>query len=239
MSNRRSMLFPVVFAVSLTAAVRADAIAQSPGDPTTVQFGRYLSATAQRGDVPFLSSYNCYSFTAPAYQGCDVETRQYSAALFASSVSANQAIQISSFTFFSASTALGHSSIIPNLYDVYMGIAGGPMSYFGTFGGGNSVCGTLCSMSCNNAPTLTCMPEGSGGVGSYLYDPQLGDLQVKMVETSDRAAGYGCCYWYDGGELVTRFDGSVVSTPEPSTIVLVASGFVGLVGFAKRRNRRA
>jgi hypothetical protein len=202
-----------------------------------VQFGSYLAPTAERRDVPFLLSYNCYSFTTPAYAGCDVQTFEYSAAVFASFLAASQAIQITSFTFFSASASLGHSTILPNLYDVYMGVAGGPLSLFGTFLGGNPVCGTLCSMSCNTAPSLTCMPEGSAGVGSYLYDPGLGNLQIKMVEKLDMAVGYGCCYWYDNGELVTRFDGAVVATPEPATIVLVGSGFAAMVGFARRRRR--
>ena len=43
-----------------------------------------------------------------------------------------------------------------------------------------------------------------------------------MVETFDMGAAE-CCYWYDKGELVTRFDGTVVATPEPSTIVLVGT----------------
>jgi PEP-CTERM motif len=236
MSSRRAMLFPLLVAVNLIVGIRRTSIAQNPGDPVTVQFGSYLSPTAEHGAVPFTLSYNCYSFTTPPYQGCDVETREYSAAVFASFLG-GQAIQINSYAFFSASASLGHASIIPNIYDVYMGVAGGPLSFFGTFGGGNPVCGTQCSMTCNTAPSVTCMPEGSGGVGSYLYDPGLGNLQVKMVEKLDMAVGDPFPYWYDNGELVTRFDGTVVATPEPSTIVLVGSGFVAVLGFARRRRR--
>jgi hypothetical protein len=223
--------------LSPIVGIGGTAIAQNAGDPVTVQSGSYLSPTAEGGGVPFLLSYNCYSFTIPPFQGCDVESREYSAALFGSSVAAGQAIQINSFTFFSNSTSLGHASIIPNLYDVYMGIAGGPLSFFGTFGGGNPVCGELCSMTCNIEPSATCMPEGSGGIGSYVYDPELGNLQIKMVETRDMAVGNPMSYWYDDGALVTRFDGLVVATPEPSTIALVATGFAGMLGFAIRRRR--
>jgi hypothetical protein len=81
------------------------------------------------------------------------------------------------------------------------------------------------------------MPEGLAGVGSYVYDPNLGDLTVKMVETNDRAQGFPCCYWYDDGEMVTRFDGIVVATPEPGSMLLMASGLAGLAGVYKRRRR--
>src|SRR5262249_25632490 len=146
---------------------------------------------------------------------------------------AGQAIQINSFTFFAASIAMSangalRTAIITNNYDVYMGLAGGPLSFFGTFGMGNPVCGTQCAMICNPAPSVACMPEGAGGVGSYVYDPALGNLQVKMVETSDRAQNQ-FPYWYDNGTLVTRFDGVVVATPEPSTVVLVGSGLAVVV----------
>jgi hypothetical protein len=48
-------------------------------------------------------------------------------------------------------------------------------------------------------------------------------------------------YWYDEGKVVTRFDGTVVATatPEPATMALVASGFAGMAGFARRRRRGA
>ena len=238
MSSRRAMLFPLLVAVTLVGGISRTSIAQNPGDPVTVQFGNYLSPTAQSGLAPFLFSYACNPFlTPPLIAGCDVETRLYSAALFASFIAANQAIQLSSFTFFSSTSALGAGSTFPNFYDVYMGTGSGPLSFFGRFLGGNPICGTLCSIRCDAAPSLTCMPDGSGGRGSYLYDPNLGDLQVKMVERTDAANGFGCCYWYDEGELVTRFDGVVTATPEPSTIVLAGSGFVGLLGFARRRYR--
>jgi hypothetical protein len=243
MSSRKAILLSLIVAVTLVVGIRRPAIAQNPGDPVTVQFGSYLSPTAKGDYVGFNNSYACYPLlTPPLLQGCDVETREYSAGLFASFLTAGQAIQITSFTFFSASIAMsangGFAAIITNFYDVYMGVAGGPLSFFGTFGMGNPVCGTLCAMSCNTAPSLTCMPEGAGGEGSYIYDPSLGNLQVKMVETSDRAQNQ-FPYWYDNGALVTRFDGTVVATPEPSTIVLVGSGFVAAVGFARRRRWRS
>jgi hypothetical protein len=228
----------LLVAVNLVIGIPRHSLAQNPGDSITVQRGSYLSPTAEVGGVPFLLSYNCYAFTTPPYQNCDVENRVYPAALFASFLSAGQAMQISSFTFFSASSSLGHASIIPNIYDVYMGVSGGPLSLFGTFVGGNPICGTLCSLSCDTAPSLTCMPEGSGSVGSYIYDPNLGNLEVKMVENRDIAVGFPMDYWYDNGELVTRFDGTVVATPEPSTIVLVGSGFAAALGFARRRRAR-
>jgi hypothetical protein len=232
------MLFPLLVAITLVAGIGRTSIAQNPGDPVAVQFGSYLSPTAYRGNAPYLNSYNCYSWTSPPYQACHIDSREYSSALFAAVLSEGQAIQITSFNFFLAVGTLSGSLKIPNIYDVYMGVAGGSLSLFGTFGGGLATCGPMCVPStCSYTPSETCVPETNVGVGSYLYDPSLGNLQIKMVEIADVAVGYGGPYWYDNGEMVTRFDGAVVATPEPATIVLVGSGFVTMLGFARRRRR--
>lgn len=233
MASRRAMLLPLLAAFSLLGLPRTS-IAQNPGDPVTVQFGSYFSPTASSAGAPFTTNRPC---VPGGIQDCDVETFVYSADLFASALGANQAIQINSFTFFTAVLSSEPVSYAPNYYNVYMGVSGGPLSVFGTFGFGNAICGTLCSYTCDAAPSLTCMPEGFSGVGSYLYDPNLGNLQIKMVETLDASVALGAPYWYDQGQLVTRFDGVVTSTPEPSTIVLAGSGFLSVLGFARRRRR--
>jgi len=238
-SSSRAMVFPLLVTSTLVLGIQRTAIAQNPGDPVTVQFGNYLSPTAQPQAAPFLLSYACFPAVPHNSPGCDVENYVYSAAVFASFLAVNQTMQINSFTFFSASSALGAASTIPNIYDVYMGIAGGPLSLFGRFAGGNPICGTLCSIACDVAPSLACMPDGSGGVGSFLYDPSQGDLQVKMVEFQDMAIGFPVNYWYDDGAPVTRFDGVVTASPEPSTIVLAGSGFVAMLGFVRRRRRES
>lgn len=233
MPSLKAMLLSFSVAAAVVVALPSASVAQNPGDPVTVQAGSYLSPTAVTDSPGFQNSYNCYPWTTPAYQGCDVETRVYSADLFASAVATDQAMEITSFTFFSASAHF--ANIFPNYYSVFLGTGDGPLTLFGRFQGGNPVCGTQCSLDCGPNPSLTCMPEGAGATGSYLYDPTLGDLTIKMVETNDRAVGWLCCYWYENGELVTRFDGKVVATPEPSTIVLVGSGFVAILGISRRR----
>jgi hypothetical protein len=230
------MLLPLLVAVSLVVGLSRTSIAQNPGDPVTVQFGSYFSPTANAAGAPFTTNRVCEPGQT---QDCDVETYVYSADLFASALGANQAIQINSFTFFTAVLSAEPVAYFPNYYNVYMGVAGGPLSFFGIFPNGNAICGTLCSYTCDAAPSPTCMPEGFSGVGSYLYDPNLGNLQVTMVETLDASVALGAPYWYDQGQLVTRFDGVVTSTPEPSTIVLAGSGFLSVLGFARRRRRSA
>jgi hypothetical protein len=230
MSNRSAIASSVLAAVVLIAGASPAALAQTPGAPVTVQSGSYLSPTATRANVGFLDSFNCYYGTTPSYQQCDVETLEYSSALFTAAVGDGQAIQISSFKFYLGLLTNSVGMRMPNLYDVYMGIAGGPLSLFGTFGYNYAPS----SPACNETPSATCAPETVSGLGFYLYDPSLGNLEVKMVETLDWAVGE-CCAWYDQGQLVTRFDGIVVATPEPSTTILLGSGLVAVFGLARRR----
>lgn len=233
MLTRRPALLPLFVAITFVGFSRTVS-AQNPGDPVTVQRGSYFSPTAYSAGAPFTTNRAC---VPGGIQDCDVETYVYSADLFASALGANQAIQINSFSFFTAVLSSEPVSYAPNYYNVYMGVAGGPLSLFGTFGFGNAICGTLCSYTCDAAPSPTCMPQGFSGVGSYLYDPNLGNLQIEMVETLDASVAFGAPYWYDQGQLVTRFDGVVEATPEPTTIMLTGSGLLAMAGFARRRRR--
>ena len=140
MSSRRAMLLPLLVATTLVAGIPRTSVAQNPGDPVTAQLGSYFSPTAYSAGAPFMTSGPC---VAGGIQDCDVETYVYSADLFASVLGANQAIQINSFTFFTAVLSPQRVTYSPNYFKVYMGVAGGSLSFFGSFGQGNAICGTL------------------------------------------------------------------------------------------------
>lgn len=242
MSNRRAMLFPLVVAVTLVVGIGRTAAAQNPGDPVAVQFGSYLSPTATpTGSAPFYLSNAC------EHSGdvdCITFDLTYAASAFTSVLQGSE-MQITSFSFFSAATNHGAGA---DFFRVYLGTGAGPLSFFGGFASLGQCPvdippGAQCGMQCDGAPSATCIPLSLRSAGSYLYDPTLGDLHISMVELAEN----GTCNpdqcpheWADqyasgGSGLVTRFDGTVVATPEPSTTLLLGTGFVAVLAFARRR----
>jgi len=245
MSSRRAIPLSLLLAVTLVGGIRGTAIAQNPGDPVTVNFGSYLSPTATpNGSAPFYLSNVCEPFGGPTF-GCITLDFTYAASAFMTVLQGSQ-MRITSFSFFSSFT--GAFGIVPDPFTVSLGTGAGPLSFFGGFSTGCLFAtppGAQCGRQCDAAPSATCIPLGLGSAGSYLYDPTLGDLHIRMVQTAEPAACNQCPQeWADqyasgGSGLVTRFDGTVTSTPEPSTIVLAGSGFAALLRFARRRRRES
>ena len=224
MSSQIAALRPLLMAASLVLASSRSARAG-----IIVNFGQVGSPTATLQPYPFFEiSYDCFPLTPPGQpQHCDDRTLAYGASPFAADLFpgvTSQAISISSFKFF-GQTQFPFSFFAPiNTYNVYMGTGSGSLTFFGTMGPGVSGDGS-----------------GNGTVGSsgqYLYNPTQGALNIRFVETVDEAGSGFSKWWFDGG-LVTQFTGDVVATPEPSTLVLLATGLIAVAGIRVRRRRRS
>lgn len=245
MSSRIAALRPLLIASSLVFAS-----SHTARGGVIVQYGDYLSPTAALVHMPFETSYNF-----PIH--VDTEFFSFSASPFQAAVN-GQAIEITTFGFFDNLIGSGnvsidalHRELTSNVYDVYMTAGGGHRSFFGQFRGGNPFCAfTACVLDPSSgclAVSPTCMPEGAGAVGHYLYDPSLGDLGIEMVEAVDIASNISNYpnFFFDqytpGGPtgIVTRFAGAVVATPEPSSLSLVVLGVLPIAGvFVRRRLMR-
>ena len=94
----------------------------------------------------------------------------------------------------------------------------------------------------------------------YLFDTPIGNLPLSAgtywLSIGDQSSPDGAAYWAnssqqgdavqseDGGatyapinvELAFTISGATVTTPEPASIVLVATGLAGILGIARRRN---
>ena len=83
----------------------------------------------------------------------------------------------------------------------------------------------------------------SGYGGTIPFDLTFGfapisgpDFTLEFITTSTVPDGDGSWNWFPGG-TVTLTDGGGSPVPEPSTLLLLSSGFVGLAGLGWRRNR--
>ncbi len=186
--------------------------------------------------------FGCGGLTTniPGYQ------QVFSSSLF------SQMVAISEFDFFVA----GGASIAGGTFNVYLGYTNaavgalssnlasnpsGPMTFFASLAGGGAAPATLAIVG-----------------GPFVYDPTQGNLlleidnaswtqgssqfEASMTPFCSRALNStfngGSANVADNACLDTEIHFSpagVVGTPEPSTVVLMASGLVGLVGVARRR----
>src|SRR5262249_48712471 len=149
-----------------------------------------------------------FSYDFPAHPDHEFFTRAASPFQTAAS---GQKIEITSFTFFNNIQASGGFLAWSNAYDVYMTTGGGSRAFFGHFNPANPLCSGAfsCPPMCDPTVSPTCLPNGSGARGEYLYDPSLGDLGIEMIETVDIAVTGGVRNWWSdayasgGGGLVT------------------------------------
>ena len=244
MSRARTAVALVALTLAAAPVARADSFASlQVGDPVWVQFGSYLSSTATLHWEEFEVSNG---FGWPFGPAIPPQHFSYDYAAAPFDAATDEKIEIKSFAFFSNQQ---HSSIFTtNVFNVFMRAGSGPLSFFGQFYGVSPLCGfaPACVPNCGLA-SLTCLPLGAGGVGTFFYDPSLGPLHVEMIQTLDLAANVYLdpLFWHDqyaagGGGLVTRFDGfvAVVPSPEPSTLLLLGTGVLGVVGIGVTRRRR-
>ena len=243
MSRAWTAVAVVALTLAVAPAARADSftsLTPKVGDPIAVQFGSYLSPTATLHWEQFEVSNGFGSPGVPPQHF----SFDYAAAPF--DAATDEKMEIKSFTFFNNQQYSRFLST--NVFNVFMRAGNGPLSFFGHFYGVSPLCSfaPACVPNCGVA-SMTCLPLGAGGVGSFFYDPSLGPLHVEMIQTLDIAANVlgDPLFWHDqyasgGSGLVTRFDGlvAVVPSPEPSTLLLMGTGLLCLVGIGAARRKR-
>jgi hypothetical protein len=174
-------------------------------------------------------------------------------------------MNITGLTFFLVTFPFGPPVLAPGDYSISLAISNKPIGSLSTNPVENISFGEQLFFS-SALPTNLALAATSFTIfgGPFLYDPSLGNLLMEVIPASPLAPGglsflvsaanhsdtetleclipafgSGCFAGPGESSLVTEFDGTIVSTPEPSMVLLTATGLLGVgVATYRRRTRR-